>query len=341
MSIYTRGETWWIQFTTPNGERIQRSARTKIKREAQELHDQLKAEAWRVKNLGSKPRHTWQETVVRWIQEQQHKSSIKTDIELLRWLDNYLNDKYIDEISIDIVQVIQQAKLETGVKNGTVNRVMALLRAVLNKAVKEWQWLDKAPYVRMLPNAEKRIRWLTQIEANKLLNELPQHLEAMARLALATGLRESNITGLLWEQIDMQRKCAWIHADQAKAKKAIAVPLNTDAINVIREQIGKHTTNVFTYKGKPVSRANNHAWRKALIRADIENFRWHDLRHTWASWHVQNGTPLNVLKDLGGWADIQMVLKYAHLSAEHLAEYANNSNNNVTNLLQSNNSGKF
>lgn len=77
----------------------------------------------------------------------------------------------------------------------------------------------------MLPNAEKRIRWLTQIESNKLLNELPQHLEAMARLALATGLRESNITGLLWEQIDMQRKCAWIHADQAKAKKAIAVPL--------------------------------------------------------------------------------------------------------------------
>ncbi|RLA22892.1 MAG: site-specific integrase, partial [Gammaproteobacteria bacterium] len=68
---------------------------------------------------------------------------------------------------------------------------------------------------------------------------------------------------------------------------------------------------------------------------DIENFRWHDLRHTWASWHVQNGTPLNVLKDLGGWADIQMVLKYTHLSADHLAEYANNSNNNVTNLLQS------
>ncbi|TXL00226.1 hypothetical protein BMR02_06295 [Methylococcaceae bacterium HT1] len=76
-------------------------------------------------------------------------------------------------------------------------------------------------------------------------------------------------------------------------------------------------------------------WRKALIRAEIKNFRWHDLRHTWASWHVQNGTPLNVLKDLGGWADIQIVLKYAHLSADHLAEYANNSNNNVTNLLQS------
>lgn len=233
------------------------------------------------------------------------------------------------------------AKTATGVKNGTVNRVMALLRAILNKAEKEWQWLDKSPYVRMLPTAEKRIRWLTHIEADRLLKELPAHLEAMARFALATGLRESNVTGLLWEQLDMQRRCAWIYPDQAKAKKAIAVPLNTDAINVIRGQIGKHKTYVFTYKGEPVTRANNHAWRKALKRAGIENFRWHDLRHTWASWHVQNGTPLNVLKDLGGWADIQMVLKYAHLSAEHLAKYADNSKKNVTNLLQSHKDSKF
>jgi len=192
----------------------------------------------------------------------------------------------------------------------------------------------------MLQNTEKRIRWLTHTEASRLLKELPPHLEAMARFTLATGLRESNVTGLMWDQLDMQRCCAWIHADQAKAKKAIAVPLNTDAISVILGQMGKHESHVFTYKSKPVSRANNHVWRKALVRAGIENFRWHDLRHTWASWHVQNGTPLNVLKDLGGWADIKMVLKYAHLSAEHLAEYANNSKNNVTNLLQSENNSK-
>lgn len=77
-------------------------------------------------------------------------------------------------------------------------------------------------------------------------------------------------------------------------------------------------------KKKPVTRANNHAWRKALIRADIKEFRWHDLRHTWASWHVQNGTPLNVLKELGGWADLTMVMRYAHLSSDHLKEYTGN-----------------
>jgi integrase len=71
--------------------------------------------------------------------------------------------------------------------------------------------------------------------------------------------------------------------------------------------------------------ANTKAWRKALKRTGIEDFRWHDLRHTRASWHIQNGTPLHVLKELGGWADLSMVLRYAHLSSRHLEEYANNS----------------
>jgi len=60
------------------------------------------------------------------------------------------------------------------------------------------------------------------------------------------------------------------------------------------------------------------AWRNALSRAGIENFRWHDLRHTWASWHVQNGTSLQELQVLGGWASLEMVLRYAHLSGDHL-----------------------
>ena len=138
--------------------------------------------------MGKKPRYTWQQAVIRWIKEQSHKKSIKTDIELMRWLDTYLSDKYLDEICAETVRTIQQAKIDTGVKNGTVNRIMAQLRSVLNKAEKEWLWIDKAPCFRMLPNANKRIRWLSHVEAKRLLNELPEHLESMARFALSTGL---------------------------------------------------------------------------------------------------------------------------------------------------------
>ncbi len=103
--------------------------------------------------------------------------------------------------------------------------------------------------------------------------------------------------------------------------KAIAVPLSCEAIEVLRGERFKHPTHVFTFRGQPVRQTNGKAWRAALIRAGIANFRWHDLRHTWASWHVQRGTPIYVLKELGGWADLEMVQKYAHLSSNHLAQY--------------------
>ena len=144
----------------------------------------------------------------------------------------------------------------------------------------------------------------------------------MARFTLATGLRESNVTRLEWEQVDLTKRCAWVHPDQAKSRKAIAVPLNGEAMVVLRRQAGKHPSRVFTYRGMPIGKANTEAWRKALRRAGIENFRWHDLRHTWASWHVQNGTPLHVLQELGGWSSYEMVRRYAHLSAARLAEHA-------------------
>ncbi len=121
--------------------------------------------------------------------------------------------------------------------------------------------------------------------------------------------------------MDLARRTAWIHPDQAKARKAIAVPLSAAAVVVIREQIGKHSTRVFSFRGKPVRQVNTKAWRSALQRVGIENFRWHDLRHTWASWHVQAGTPLHVLQELGGWECVEMVRKYAHLSTAHLADY--------------------
>jgi integrase len=90
----------------------------------------------------------------------------------------------------------------------------------------------------------------------------------------------------------------------------------------MRSQIGRHPVLVFEYEGKPVNQLSTKAWYKALARAGIENFRLHDLRHTWASWHVQNGTPLFALQELAGWETEKMVRRYAHLDADHLAVYA-------------------
>ncbi|MGZ5055276.1 MAG: tyrosine-type recombinase/integrase [Methylobacter sp.] len=322
-----------MRFTTPDGRRVQQSARTTNKQAAQELHDRLKAEAWRVQTLKQKPAYLWQEAVKKWLVEQAEKASIEDDKKHLRWVHPYLFDHKLSEISKDMLDRIKDAKKETGVTNATVNRLLAVIRAILNRAHREWGWVDSVPYVRLLPEPKKRIRWLTKEEAMRLIRELPSHLAEMVRFSLSTGLRESNVTQLQWNQIDMQRRCAWIHADQAKARKSITVPLNDEALAVIRRQIGKHETHVFSYKGKTVLNANTKAWRHALERVGIEDFRWHDLRHTWASWHVQNGTPLNILQELGGWSEPTMVQRYAHLSPGHLAEYADNAKIG-TNLVQ-------
>jgi integrase len=123
-------------------------------------------------------------------------------------------------------------------------------------------------------------------------------------------------------EVDLQRRLAWVHPDQAKARKAIPVPLNAEAVSLVRKQFGKHLTHVFSYRGKAITQVSTKAWYAALDRAGIKNFRWHDLRHTWASWHVQGGTPLFALQELGGWESAEMVRRYAHLAADHLAPYA-------------------
>src|SRR5438552_18845149 len=91
-------------------------------------------------------------------------------------------------------------------------------------------------------------------EARRLLTELPEHLADMATFSLATGLRAANVTGLQWQQVDLTRQLAWIHPDQAKARKAIPVPLNGEAMALVRKQVGKHRTYVFRFRGRRVNR---------------------------------------------------------------------------------------
>ncbi len=92
---------------------------------------------------------------------------------------------------------------------------------------------------------------------------------------------------------------------------------------LLRKQMGQHKTFVFTYFGRPIKKANTKVWRNALKAAGITDFRWHDLRHTWASWLIQAGVPIEVLQEIGAWSDIRMVQRYAHFSVDHLHEFAN------------------
>lgn len=321
MALYKRGSIWWVRLTSPSGQHIRRSSGTTIKVEAREFHDRLRAELWRVHKLHVKPVKRWEDAAKQWLIESPHKADHRKDAAKLEWLKKHLDGTRLDQVDRSLIGTIGDIKAREA-SPATANRYLALIRAILRKAKNEWEWLETTPKVRMFQEPSRRIRWLNQLEAERLLRELPSHQAELARFALATGLRKSNVLGLEWSQVDLIRRVAWIHADQAKSRKAIAVPLNDDAVDVVRRQHGRHRRFVFTYKMKPIRQVNTASWKKALKRAGIENFRWHDLRHTWASWHVQAGTPLHALQELGGWESVEMVRRYAHLAPEHLAVHA-------------------
>jgi integrase len=296
-SLYKRPNSryWWAKIRLPDGGCVCRSSGT-TRQEAQEWLDRTRADLWRVHRLGERPTYTWQDAVVRWSEDKADKATALEDRVKFQWLDGYLSGRLLHTITRDDVQAIGAAKARES-SRATANRYLALVRAVLKRAAGPWQWIEKAPSVTLYPEAKRRVRWLNKEEATRLLDALPTHQKQLTRFALATGLRQANVLGLKWSEVDMDRRTAWVHADEAKGGEAIGVPLNDEAVAVLREELGKHPLRVFTFKGKPLGQANTRAWRNALKRAGIRDFRWHDLRHVWATWHVMAGTTMAELQE--------------------------------------------
>jgi integrase len=285
------------------------------------MHDKLKSEAWRVERLGCKQQYTWDDAGYKWLKETGHKRTHDEDMQKLLWLQQFLRGRLLEEIGRDdIARIGDEKKAETSA--ATANRYLALIRAILRSACYEWEWIERVPKVKLYRESARRVRWLKPEEARRLLNELPEHQRDIALFALLTGLRQANVAGLTWMQIDLQRRTLWIPGECAKAGEDIHVSLSDQAVCLLERRAGNHPERVFTYAGRPIVQVNTKAWRKALARAGIQNFRWHDLRHTWASWLVQHGTPLYELQEMAGWKSEAMVRRYAHLAPAKLAKNA-------------------
>ena len=318
--VYRRPDSrlWWIDATLPNGKRLRQSAGTEIEEDAFALLAKLKLDAYREAHFGIKPKRSWQEAVVRYLAVKSSLRSFQDVQRICRKLDPYLGSLRLDQINGDVVWSIVQGQLKKGNKPATVNRYLALIRNLLRTARDEWQWIDSFPMIRLLKGEVERDRWLTRSEADRLIAACPPHLAALVRFALSTGCRASEITKLAWERVDLSRGTAWLN--QTKNGTPRGVPLNADAVEVLLGEQGKHPTFCFTYRGEPIQRSHsNTAWINALKVAGLTDVRFHDLRHTWASWHRQAGTSCDELKDLGGWKQRSMVDRYAKFATDNLS----------------------
>lgn len=320
MSLYRRGRIWWIELSSGSG-RVRESARTADKKAAQEYHEKRKAELWRQDKLGEDPPVTWGEAIKIW-------QGIKP---------RGLPDRYrLAAMGLDLGSTLPLTRQQLDKElvhhksAGSFNRTLALIVAIHNAAGVSPVELERRP---MPPG---RTRWLTAEEWDRLraaLDEESQLLRQAAELTLEVGLRENNVLNLEWPQVDLRRRMAWLHGDQMKGSEPLGVPLNDAACAILESRRGEHKTYVFAHpeSGRPLYKASNRAWYAALKKAGLYRHIpgtkrlevcWHTLRHTWASWHRMNGTPLDELQDLGGWKDPKMVRRYAHLSTEHLAAAA-------------------
>jgi integrase len=329
MALWKRANTYYVKLTSPDGTLIRRSTGTTDKAKAQEYHDKLKAQLWDLAKLKQKPPRTWDEGALRWLNEKRHKASYSDDVQRIRWLTKFLRGKQLQEVTRDLIDGIVSRHLK--VSDRTKDLYVAVVRAMFRRAMREWEWLDQIPAFKTYQRGTQlRVRYLTSEQANRLLSNLPEHQRVVVLFALATGLRQGNLLGLTWDRVHFDRRMVTIGYGDTKNGNALGVPLNDAAIAVLESQQGKHRTNVFTYRGKPLRSANQLAWRKALKASGIEDFRWHDLRHTWASWLRQNDVPTWVLQELGGWKSESMVRRYAHLSVAHLQSYAERLNSVAT-----------
>jgi integrase len=326
MPIYRRGNVWWYAITL-KGKTHRGSCRTEDEQQAQEFHDRLKAEIWRGRVLGDRVRHTVTEAIMRYLKEHEHKRSYRDDQRNGIWWIEKLSAKgyrFLDEVKSDVVRDIRDAELgrpsrRGPIKPATVNRKVALIRSVVNAAAREWEWIESAPKFRLVPGETERRRFLEPSEVLRLVKALPNPYSAMALFAVSTGVRRGNVTGLRWEQVNLSRRVIQFPQQVMKNGLPFTLALNDTAVEVLRARMGKHSEYVFTHEdGRPVREVPSSVWARATKAAGLEDVRWHDLRHTWASLLRQAGVGLDDLQELGGWESRLMVQRYAHLNVEHL-----------------------
>jgi integrase len=329
MSLFLRGNIWWMELPNPNGGKPLRESTKSRDREGAERILAAKLTELKYGVLKTEPKgqpKTLKDALDRWNKERSDKRSIDDDIQRGKfWLEK-LGDKPLKLItSMKIKEIIAALQKEKKLANGTCNRYIALITAVLNRAEQEWGWLEQAPRVSRLTENTDRGSFLEEEEIPLLAAELPELDRDMMYFALSTGLRLRNVTGVRWSWVSMSRKTLTVPSSSYKNKKPHTIPLFEAAMTILRKYEGRSAEFVFTKPGGARATYSRKKWKRACEKIGRPTFRWHDLRHTFASHHVIKGTPLNVLQVLGGWRTPTMVQRYGHLNTDALRGYENNS----------------
>ena len=332
---YKRGDSpvWWVSFTDQRGKRVRRSTGTEDRAEADALEAKWKLEAYKARQWDEQPNHSFEELMSAYLKatagdrRPRSEETVKMHVRRLR---QTFAGQEMESLSAGDVGAYIRRRKDDGVSNSTINRELEVLAAAITYAVREWEWRLPNPVTgRMLKEPEGRLRWLTRAQAVALIRVAEAepkspHLAPLITLALHTGMRRGELLGLEWSRVDLNAGLIYLEAEHTKAAKRRTVPVNAVAREALMTRArfrAEHCPGskwVFcNVKGEPIGSVQT-AFETACRKAGIEDFHFHDIRHTCAAWLVQAGVPLTEVRDVLGHSTIKMTERYAHLAPENM-----------------------
>ena len=283
-------------------------------------------------------KHTLKELIKRYTEEiLPHKPKVIYDYKTnLKWFEKKIGHCLLSDISPSLLKSLREELSNEKTKhnpkrtNASTNRYMACLSSMFSTAMKEFEWMNENPcrLLSKLPENNARVRFLDDDERERLLEACRtssnKSLYLVVVLSLATGCRKNEIFSLRWDQIDLINGA--IKVEDSKNNCTRFAPLKNHALDLIREHSKVRridTPLVFLSRKNPQKPIDfRKPWEKALAKAGIEDFRWHDLRHSCASYYAMNGATPRELAELLGHKTLQMVQRYSHFSNAHLSNLA-------------------
>lgn len=330
--LIKRGKSWHIDKQVRGFGRLCESCDTSDINEAIEFLEYRLQEIRQQQIHGVRPNRTFREAATRFLEENMHKRSISRDAQALRLLEPYIGDMNLQQVhSGTLARYVRERSRK--VRPGTIKRDLAVVRRILNLAARSWRdeqgssWLETAPLIQMPIDENPRQPYpLSWEEQDRLIAELPRHLADMVLFKVNTGTREHEVCSLNWEWEhqfpELETSVFVVPAAHVKNKQDRLVVLNDIAKQVIDSRRGCHDTYVFTYKGNPVTRIYNSAWKRAREKAGLSTLRVHDLKHTFGRRLRAAGVSFEDRQDLLGHKSGRITTHYSAAEIDNLIEAA-------------------
>ena len=288
-----------------------------------------------------------------------HQKSGQATIDALKACFGHLYERELRSVVAFDIERFKTKRLKGKIKPATINRDLDRIRKVFSCAA-EWGFVVQHPMadkkVKRIKVDNERVRYLSPDEDKQLraalderekerrasrerhnawhtargsvghpqwpIDSFTDHLKPMVLLALNTGLRRGELFGLEWRSVNILGKLVTVDAGNAKSGKTRHLPLNVEALDVLKRWKKQHSGAGLVFPSLSGARFDNinKAWSGLVDDAKLTDFHFHDCRHTFASNLVMAGVDLNTVRELLGHADIKMTLRYAHLAPGKLAD---------------------